>query len=162
MLEALKINMSDLPEDGLQVDGVMDGAVYGLKKGQGAENTGLMFDLYLQRFDTELLIQGVISTTFTLECVRTLHPFDKKISLDKMSLSVEIEEDVVDLTELLREEILILLPVYPTCDMGDKEMSCEIEEKYLALDTYTKDGVEDEPAQPKDDRWAALDDLDNL
>ncbi len=160
MLETLKVNMSDLPEDGLQIDGVIDGKIYELKKGQGAENNGLNFELSLQRFDTELLIQGRIYTTFTLECVRTLHPFDKTIALDNVNLSLEIEEDLVDLTELLREEILILVPVYPVCDMGDKEMSCEIDEKYLAQETYKKDGEDEEPAT--DDRWAALDDLDSL
>lgn len=39
-------------------------------------------------------------------------------------------------------------------------MSCEIDEKYLAQETYKKDGEDEEPAT--DDRWAALDDLDSL
>lgn len=162
MQDTLEINLASLPEFGDQISGEIKPEIYELKEQEGKATTGLVYDLHIQQFETELLLRGSISTVFELQCVRTLHPFTKTIALDNIALSIEITEEAVNPTEQLREEIMILLPVNPVCEMGDEKMSCEIEEKYLALDKDQTDDLEEQPADKQDNRWSALDQLDNL
>lgn len=158
----LELVLGELPEFGEQKQGEIDPSVFELKEREGKAETGLKYDFFIQRFDEELLVQGKIEAEFQLECVRTLHPFKKTITVEGLALSIEIKEEVIDITDQLREEIMILLPVYPVCDMADEEMTCKIEEKYLALDKDQKDDLEQQPADTQDDRWSALDNLKNL
>lgn len=162
MSATFTINLAELPELGNQLTGEISPSVFELKEQEGTPLTGLQYDLFVQRFDTELLIRGKISTLFDLQCVRTLHPFQKTITVSDLSLSLQITEEIVDITEQLREEIMILLPIYPVCDMADEKMTCSVEEKYLALDKEDNSDLEEKPAESSDDRWAALDKLDNL
>jgi len=41
-------------------------------------------------------------------------------------------------------------------------MSCQVEEKYLALDKDQKTDLEEQPQNTPDDRWSTLDQLENL
>ena len=162
MIETLEIIPAELEEFGSHLEGEIAPAVFELKENEGKALTGLRYSLNAQQFERELLLQGSISAVFELECVRTVHPFKKTIQIEDLTLSIEVEDDVVNPTDQLREEIMILLPVYPVCDMGDEEMTCKIEEKYLALDKDQNSDLEEKPPQSSDDRWAALDQLDDL
>ena len=158
----LEIELGKLSEFGDKLSGEIHSDVFELNESEGVTKSGLIYDFHAQRFDEELLLQGSIKTVFELECVRTLHPFIKTIEVKGLALAIKIEEEVVDVTEQLREEIMLLLPVYPVCEMGDEKMSCEVEEKYLALDKDQNLDLEQKPAENQDDRWAALDNLGNL
>lgn len=162
MTELLEINLNELSEFGDQLTGEIHPDIFELKDDEGKAVTGLNYDLNVQRFDTELLLQGRVYAEFELECVRTLHPFKKTIEVSDFSVSLEIVEEVVNPTEQLREEIMILFPTYPVCDMADEKMSCQVEEKYLALDKDQKTDLEEQPQNTPDDRWSTLDQLENL
>lgn len=162
MQDSLIIRLIELEEFGQQFSGEIDAAIYQLKALDADSASNLNYDLFVQRFDSELLVTGKLNTQFQLQCVRTLHPFQKTISIKDFQQSFEIKEEVVDLTQTLREEILLQLPVYPTCDMADEPMQCEVEEKYLALDKDQEGSVKDQSAKAEDDRWSALDSLGDL
>ena len=162
MDKKIEVVLITLPEFGEQRQGEVDTSIFELKGHEGTARTGLIYDLHIQRFDSELLVQGEVKAVFELECVRTLHSFTKTIEVKGLAMSIEIKDEVIDLTDQLREEIMILLPVYPVCEMGDEKMSCKIEEKYLALDKDKEIDLEESPAKSPDDRWSALDELDNL
>lgn len=162
MIDLLEINLNELSEFGEQLTGEINSAIFELKADEGKAISGLKFDLRVQRFDTELLLQGSLSAEFELECVRTLHSFTKTLSVPDFSVSIEILEEIVNPTEQLREEIMILFPTYPVCDMADEKMSCRIEEKYLALDKDQGNDLEEQPSNIPDDRWSTLDQLENL
>ncbi len=122
--------------------------------------TPLKYDLFVQRFDSELLFTGHLEATFELVCMRSLHPFQKTIHLPQAAISLEIVEDgLIDATEALREEILIELPTNPRCEEGDEEMKCEIDPKHLAVDNGEKIDIETPPGSHQPNPWAALDEL---
>ena len=76
---------------------------------------------------------------------------------------MEIEQEgPLDVTDALREEILIEFPDYPRCDEADDPMHCEIDPRYLAVDKPAADTLDTRPRAAGDDRWSALDSLDNL
>ena len=105
MIELLEIELHELSEFGDQLQGEIHPDIFELKDDEGKAVSGLKYDLYVQRFETELLLQGKLSAEFELECVRTLHPFTKTIAIKEFTVSIEIVEEVVNPTEQLREEI---------------------------------------------------------
>lgn len=103
---------------------------------------GIRYRLSLQVFGTELLVRGRLEQDFTLVCSRCGKDFDDTVVADDFVTSVEIGEKTqdVDLTDELRECIILKLPTYPVCDEA-----CP--------------GIEQKTEMPEDDRWGALDQL---
>ena len=103
---------------------------------------GIRYRLSLQVFGTELLVRGRLEQDFTLVCSRCGKDFDDTVVADDFVTSVEIGEKTqdVDLTDELRECIILKLPTYPVCDEA-----CP--------------GIEQKTEMPEEDRWGALDQL---
>ena len=103
---------------------------------------GVRYRLDLQVFGTELLVRGRLEQDFDLVCSRCGKDFDTTIKVEDYTISYEVDEKSpeVDLTEDLRESIILNLPTYPVCDEA-----CP--------------GIEQKTEMPKDDRWGALDQL---
>jgi uncharacterized protein len=85
----------------------------------------LQYDLEIQLLDDRLLLRGSLCLTLDCECVRCLKPFQYLLTLNDwagaLALSgddkVPIVGDSVDLTALIREDILLALPAHPVCDI---------------------------------------------
>lgn len=163
MSDRLVIDLPTLPEEGKTFSGELPAEIFELPEHDAKPLAPLSYDLYVQRFGSELLLAGGLSSTFEFTCVRTLHPFVKTIHVEGANLSVEIErEGELDVTEAIREELLLAFPDYPRCDEADEPMHCEIDNRYLAVDKPGGNEVETRPRADGDDRWSALDALDNL
>lgn len=163
MEKHLLIDLPTLPEEGKAFSGELDGAIFALPEGDAVSVGPLEYDLWVQRFESELLATGSISAPFEFTCVVTLKPFIKTIRLPKAAVSVEIgHSGQVNLGEALREEILIEFPADPRCDEGDVPEPCEIDSRYLAVDKPGGDGLSIAPRSEGDDRWSALNDLTGL
>lgn len=159
----LIIDLATLPEEGKNFSGEISAEIFDLPSHDPQAVGPLTYDLRVQRFESELLLSGTLSAPFELICVRTVHPFVKTLHVDPANVSVEIEnEGPLDVTEALREEILLEIPDYPHCDEADEPMHCEIDPRYLAVDKPGGDQVETRPRESGDSRWSALDALDNL
>ena len=103
---------------------------------------GVRYRLKAQLFGQELLVKGTLEQDFELVCSRCGEDFDDTIKVDDFVQSYEIGEKTteVDLTEDVRESIILALSTYPVCSEG-----CQ--------------GVEQRLEMPADDRWGALDGL---
>lgn len=160
MAKRLLIDLIHLPVDGKNFSGELPPEIFDLPADDAQPAGPLVYDLFVQRFESELLLRGNLEAPFIFTCVRTLHPFKQTIRLDDAAIAVEITEgDEVDVTEALREEVLINFPVDPICDDGDEGTTCEIDPRYLAVDKEANSTVDDAPPSKGDDRWAALDAL---
>lgn len=157
MQEKLEIDMAQLPEEGKAYSGVLDPKVFGLTEKDVKPVGGLEYDLYVQRFDDELLLRGYLGAPFEFTCVRTNKLFVQTISLEEAAVSLEVLSGTVDATEAIREEVLINLPDYPKCDQADIPMECKLDESYLALDKPVEDRVSDAPSAESGDQWSGLD-----
>ncbi len=163
MEKSLIIDLATLPEEGKAYSGELDGAVFELQKGDAVSVGPMEYDLWIQRFESELLVTGSVSAPFEFTCARTLVPFKKTIRLENAAVSLEINESTeVDSSEALREELLLQFPSYPRCDEGDVPEPCEIESRYLAVDKPGADDLSIPPRSEGDDRWSALNDLTGL
>jgi uncharacterized metal-binding protein YceD (DUF177 family) len=84
----------------------------------------LHHDLEVQLLDKNLLVQGTLWMTLDCECVRCLKPFQHKLELVDWACCLPLEgedrvsvvDDSVDLTPILREDILLAFPAHPVCD----------------------------------------------
>ena len=103
---------------------------------------GVRYRLSLQVFGTELLVRGHLEQDFDLVCARCGKDFDDTIKVDDFTQSYEFGEKSpeVDLTEDVRESIILALPSYPVCDEA-----CP--------------GIAWRGETPPDERWKALDGL---
>jgi uncharacterized protein len=83
----------------------------------------LTYDLEVEMLDDRLLVQGSLQLPLECECVRCLKKFKSDLKLDPWSPdlplegeeAVSINNDCVDLTPLVREDILIEFPQHPLC-----------------------------------------------
>jgi uncharacterized protein len=157
------IDPGGLPEGGKAFSGELSADIFDLPEGDARALGPLEYDLWGQRFGSELLLTGCLSASFEFTCVRSLHPFVQTIRLEQAAVSVEIEnEGEADVTEALREEILIHFPVDPRCEEGDEPQQCEIDPRYLSVDKPSEDELPTPPRAESDDRWSALDNLKDL
>ena len=157
---SLMIDLSALPEEGQAISGELPKELFDLPKNDAQPVGPLEYDLWVQRFGSELLLTGNLSAPFEFTCVRTLHSFVQTIRVDKTAVSLEIkQEGEVDVAEALREEVVIHFPVDPRCEDGDEEMKCEIDPRYLSVDKPVDDGLTTPPRPEVNDRWSALDNL---
>lgn len=163
MPDRLVIDLAMLPEEGKQFTGELPPEVFDLPPGDPVPAGPLRYDLHVQRFGSELFLTGALEAPFDFTCVRTIHPFRRTIRLASAPMSVEITSEApLDVSEILREEILIQFPADPVCDEADDPMGCEIDSRYLAVDKPPGDGVEPAPPRDADQRWAPLDALKDL
>jgi uncharacterized protein len=159
----LTIDLASLPEEGKGFSGELPKEIFDLPEGDAQALGPLEYDLWVQRFGSELLLTGSLSAPFEFTCVRTLHPFVQTIRLDGAAVSIEIgSEGEIDAGEALREEVLLNFPVDPRCEEGDVPQKCEIDPRYLSVDKPDEDALPTPPRDGGDDRWSALDHLKNL
>lgn len=163
MKRRLKIDPATLPEEGKRLAGELPAEIFDLPEGDAKPLGALVYELWAQRFGSELLLTGTLSAPFEFMCVRTLHPFVQTIRLNAAAIAVEIGQDAeIDLTDALREEVLLAFPVDPRCEEGDVEQQCEIDPRYLSVDKPGEDELTNPPRAGGDDRWSALDHLKDL
>jgi len=157
------IDLASLPDEGKGLSGELPKEIFDLPEGDAKALGPLEYDFWAQRFGSELLLTGSLSAPFEFTCVRTLHPFVQTIRLEGAAISIEIEnEGEIDVSEALREEVLLNFPVDPRCEEGDVPQKCEIDPRYLSVDKPAEDELPTPPRAGGDDRWSALDNLKDL
>jgi len=83
----------------------------------------LEYELEVERLDDGILAQGSLRLVLDCECARCLKPFPFQLNLDNWAAhlplegedAVTINNDSVDLTPAIREDILLELPQRPLC-----------------------------------------------
>jgi len=84
----------------------------------------LKHDVEVQLLEESLLVRGSLRLTVDCECVRCLKPFLYPLELNDWTCylplvgdeKVPVVDDSVDLTGVIREDILLALPAHPVCD----------------------------------------------
>ena len=100
---------------------------------------GVRYRLDVRLFGTELLVRGRLEQDFDLVCSRCGEDFDTTVKVEDFTESYEVGEKIqeVDLTEDIRESIILALPSYPVC-----REDCP--------------GIVQKDEKPVDDRWNVL------
>jgi uncharacterized protein len=146
----MKIHTLQIPPEGKHVEGEDPASVLMLEDSQAVPCAPLAYALDVGLSDGGLFATGSLRTAFSVACVRCLNHFDLPVEIDDFACQVELQgAEVADLTDVLREDILLALPAYPRCDWNGR-LSC------------SGTPVPPHKESPPEDRrevWNALDDL---
>ena len=147
----------------MPLSGELDKTIFDLPKGDAQATGPLIYDLWAQKFESELLLTGSISATFEFTCVVTLKKFIQTMNIPSAAISLETgHSNQMDVTEALREEILLEFPTDPRCDEGDIPEPCEMDSRYLAVDKSLDNDLSPASHNEGSDQWSALNDLTGL
>ena len=83
----------------------------------------LRYDLTVEKLPDAILLTGSLCLPLDCECVRCLEPFEHELNLAEWTCllpltgeeKVTVDNDCVDLTPYLREDILLEFPRHPLC-----------------------------------------------
>lgn len=142
MNERLIVYLAGVGRDGEELSGAIDDSVYALDDEFLKPFGGLRYELGVQLFGTELLVRGRIEQDFEAACSRCGNDFDFTVKIPDFTASFEVDakSESVDLTDELRESILLNLSAYPVC-----REDCP--------------GIEKMENRTPDSRWDVLDNL---
>ena len=148
----MMIALMDIGPDGLDVEGTLPAEVLECGADDPVYCTGpIAYDLHCQIVDLELLVDGSLSAPIEMRCRRCDCLFPGQ--LDHVAYHYDQELDPmpesVDLTEDIRESMILAFPSYPVCQESCKGLCPQCGTN---LNVGTCDCK-----PPADVRWGALD-----
>lgn len=116
----ITVNLGEIPEDGVQLVGETRRDIFDLPETEtDARPAGpLSYDLHVTEAGSGLLLaMGSLCAPFDLRCVACLEEFPYTLNWSDYVAEFDIPASgVVDLTDRIREDVLLELPPYPHCD----------------------------------------------
>jgi uncharacterized protein len=121
----MNIDVRNIPAEGILLSGEEDAAYLDSQDGAIRSAAPLRYHLQATIQEDELVLEGWLEAAFDLRCDRCLEPFRKTVRLDPYIL-MEIVDNLApdDLTNRLRDDILLDLPGYPKCEDADTPREC--------------------------------------
>jgi uncharacterized metal-binding protein YceD (DUF177 family) len=145
-------------EEDLELTGEVPADVFQLNDKEIRNASPISYHLHASLQENDLLVNGWISASFQLRCVRCLDFFEKTIHVDPYALLEPFENQTsIDLTERLREDILLGLSGYPRCEMADSPRECGPFGEIQSENAYQS--TQKETTQHEKEVWSALDKL---
>lgn len=158
----LKIDPRGMPPEGVHLEGHLPPSVFDLPPEDIVKPIShLEWNIDVIKDEDDIVVTGSIGATFELECGRCTERFQHRVALDDYQLDVPIEnDDPLDLTTWLREDILLTLPTHPRCENGNvTPRECPAEGRFDPV----ADAEGEESGEADGSRvWEALDQLPNL
>ncbi len=148
------VDVTRLPDEGLEYEGDEDTSILDL------ENDGMVrflgpvhYALNASIVSNELIISGTIGVNLEFKCSRCseFNPVFIEESAFLQAFQLEAETQSVDLTEDIREAMLLLFPAHPVCSAECKGLCPQCGMNYNKASCKC--------GKPADDRWGGLDDL---
>jgi uncharacterized protein len=162
MLKKLTIDLRTFPEDGKQLTGELDAACMELPTDGGVKALSpLRYDIQVFRDGAAMMLTGSLSAEFELQCGRCAEWMPYRVELDAYGSDAEMsssDERTIDLTDTLREDILVALPSYPRCEDGNVESrECPAQGQFDEIAPIEELAPDDAPQDGT--VWAALDNI---
>jgi uncharacterized protein len=158
----LLVNLRHLEDDELKLKGELPVAELDLdlRDDMCRAEKPLAYDLEVERMDNGLLVQGKLRLFLQCECVRCLKSFEYPLILGHWTVLLPLEgeektpvnNDCVDLTPYVREDILLEFPQHPLCETECRGLP--VKEMGKAKKT-----TEPDDSKQKSSAWAELDKL---
>jgi uncharacterized metal-binding protein YceD (DUF177 family) len=147
----MKVYVNQVPEDGKFLEGEEPSEVLDLNDERARAVAPISYALQVGVSDGGLWATGSVGTQVECQCVRCLEHFRRPLDVPDFAIQIQLEgQPMVDLTDYLREDILLALPAHPTCDWDGKKV-CKA--------TFTAKADAAEPIDDGRDVWKELDNL---
>ena len=149
----MKVHLNQVPNDGLHLEGEESSALLDLHDPGALPVSPIRYALDIGVSDGGLFATGALGVDLDLECVSCLERFRYPLEVPAFACQVELTgAELVDLTGLVREDILLALPPHPHCDW-DGGRVCQ------GASLRPKTETAAEPLSDTRDAWGALDQL---
>lgn len=122
----LLVNLRHLEADNVHLDGELSAEELDIDTGDEMLRAAgpLQYDLEVQKIEDGMLVQGRLRLNLLCQCVRCLKSFQRPLLLENWTRhfplqgeeAVPVDNDCVDLTPFVREDILLEFPQHPLCD----------------------------------------------
>ncbi len=157
----MKISLRQIPQgDTLHIEGEEDSSVLELEEANAAPVGPLRYALDIGLSEGGLFATGRIAQRVRMTCVACLEPFEEEIVSDRFAIQIELEgNETVDLTPEIREDMHLLLPAHPRCDLGGEKI-CPAQFPRDASYSSVQTTLLEWAGRPA--VWAALDKLNTL
>lgn len=151
----MKILLARIPEEGAHYEGDEPGSIMQVEDERFVKNPDdVHYALYAQQVSDELVVRGALDVRLDVLCTRCSEFFSTTVGVSDFLRAYPAPKgtDSVDVTEDLREEILLHVPAFPVCSEACKGVCprCGVD---LNKDTCVCE--EQEGPSP----WTALDGL---
>jgi uncharacterized protein len=114
----MKIEIPKLAPEGEQLTGEIPADVLQLGVQEQLRPAGpIRCDFFVQVVGRELVVQGSLTADFSVACGRCAEMFSTTLTISDFLRAAELSDgqESVDLTDDIREEVLLNLPPYPVC-----------------------------------------------
>ena len=149
----MKIHLNQIPVEGLHVEGTAPASVLDLHDPLAQPAGDVQYMLEVGLSDGGLFATGQLGVDLDLECVSCLERFRYPLRVPDFACQIELTSaETVDLTEPVREDILLALPPHPHCDWNGERVCPGVSYRI-------KSEASDAPLVEKPDAWDALDQL---
>lgn len=117
----MKVHVNQIPPEGLHVSGTESAKALELHDPLAQPAGDIHYDLDVGLSDGGLFATGRVGVDLDLQCVACLETFRFPLEVPNFACQVELTgAEAVDLTEPVREDILLALPPHPHCDWNGK------------------------------------------
>ncbi len=121
----MKIHLRQIPEDGTRIEGEEPANdVLALDPAEPVRAVSpVSYTLDVGKNSEGVWATGQVGVDLELQCVRCLENFVYPLEVNDLALQIELPPtETVDLTPLVREDILLALPAYPRCDWSGERV----------------------------------------
>jgi uncharacterized protein len=117
----MKVHLNQIPAEGLHIEGEDPASILELTDSSVRPKGGVRWALDIGLSDGGLFATGNLAVDLGLECVACLKKFNYPLKVNDFATQLELYgPETVDLTDQIREDILLALPPYPHCDWNGK------------------------------------------
>lgn len=150
----MKVHINQIPQEGLHVEGSDPPGILELQDPQVCPVSEVSYSLDIGLSGSGLFATGEVGIDLDLECVSCLERFRYPLRVPNFACQVELTgPELVDLTEPIREDILLALPPHPHCDWNGERV-CKGSARVARIHAAASD-----PLPQERDVWGALDQL---
>ena len=111
----MKIHVSQIPPEGLQAHATYQPASLDMERDDVHLIESFEVDAFITKVDGELVVKADIRCPLRCTCARCLEEFDATVQANAW-LSYHVQPtDVVDITDDIRQEIMLAYPMFPAC-----------------------------------------------
>ena len=148
----MKVHLNQIPIEGRHVEGTESSKILDLHEASIQPLGDVQYALDVGLSGGGLFATGLVGIDLELECVKCLERFRYPLRVPDFACQVELTgAESVDLTEPVREDILLALPPHPHCDWNGERVCPGVFHR-----TKTESA---EPLAESPDVWGALDQL---
>jgi uncharacterized metal-binding protein YceD (DUF177 family) len=147
----MKIHLQQIPEGGVHLEGQERADILELNDPTIRPLQNVTYSLSVQAEKGSVLVTGQLSLELELECVSCLRLFHYPLVVPDFVYETAVGgRETIDLTPVIREDILLVLPSHPRCDW-DGHSECP--------GLRIEKGTSIESVPEASNAWDALDEL---